>query len=512
MLQGRQLRGAASQLDKLDAPESASATRRKSSGALDGADAGGAAAATATCWRLRSRRRAPRPRVGEISLALEKVFGRHQAEIKAIAGVYAARPAPWPTRSSACKSWSPPSPSADGRRPRILVAKIGQDGHDRGQKVIASAFADLGFDVDVGPLFATPGGGRAPGGGERRARASACRSLAAGHLTLVPELKAELEKLGRGDIMIVVGGVIPPQDYEALKAAGAAAIFPPGTVIAAAAEDLLKPQSPARPRSRSRGVRCSSSPHFMKVILTDVPTSHLPSPAALAPGIRAGDRASLARAITLIESRRADHQQAARALVQELLPHTGAAVRVGITGAPGVGKSTTIDALGTMLTAQGHKVAVLAVDPSSTRTGGSILGDKTRMPRLAIDPNAYIRPSPASGTLGGVAAKTREAMLVCEAAGYDVVLVETVGVGQSETAVADMTDFFLVLMLPGAGDELQGLKKGHRRARRLDRGQQGRRRQYQARDLGRRRIPRRTAYSQAPLAALDAKPSSPIRR
>jgi LAO/AO transport system kinase len=143
-----------------------------------------------------------------------------------------------------------------------------------------------------------------------------------------------------------------------------------------------------------------------------------------------------------------------------LLPLTGKAIRVGITGAPGVGKSTTIDTLGTHLTGKGHKVAVLAVDPSSTRTGGSILGDKTRMARLAIDEHAYVRPSPSSGTLGGVAAKTRETMLLCEAAGFDVVLVETVGIGQSETAVADMTDFFLALMLPGAGDELQGIKKG----------------------------------------------------
>jgi len=182
--------------------------------------------------------------------------------------------------------------------------------------------------------------------------------------------------------------------------------------------------------------------------------------ARLAQALRAGNRAQLARAITLIESRRADHQQTARQLVQMLLPATGQAVRVGITGTPGVGKSTTIDALGSFLTQQGRKVAVLAVDPSSTRSGGSILADKTRMPRLAADPNAFVRPSPASGTLGGVAAKTREAMLLCEAAGYDVVLVETVGTGQSETAVADMTDFFLVLMLPAAGDELQGMKKG----------------------------------------------------
>jgi LAO/AO transport system kinase len=183
-------------------------------------------------------------------------------------------------------------------------------------------------------------------------------------------------------------------------------------------------------------------------------------PSDLAAAIRAGDRSTLARAITLIESKRADHRQTAHLLVQELLPLSGRAVRLGITGAPGAGKSTTIDALGSMLTAQGHKVAVLAVDPSSSRTGGSILGDKTRMARLAIDPAAFIRPSPSSGTLGGVAAKTRETMLLCEAAGYDVVIVETVGVGQSETAVADMTDFFLVLMVAGSGDELQGIKKG----------------------------------------------------
>jgi LAO/AO transport system kinase len=142
------------------------------------------------------------------------------------------------------------------------------------------------------------------------------------------------------------------------------------------------------------------------------------------------------------------------------MPRTGRAVRVGITGVPGVGKSTVIDSLGSLLTAEGRKVAVLAVDPSSTRSGGAILGDKTRMAKLSADSHAFIRPSPSSGTLGGVAAKTREAMLLCEAAGFDVILVETVGVGQSETAVADLTDFFLVLMLPGAGDELQGIKKG----------------------------------------------------
>ena len=181
---------------------------------------------------------------------------------------------------------------------------------------------------------------------------------------------------------------------------------------------------------------------------------------SMASAIRSGDRATLARAITLVESKRVDHQATAHRLVQELLRDTGKAVRLGITGAPGAGKSTAIDALGTHLTGAGHKVAVLAVDPSSTRTGGSILGDKTRMARLGHDPNAFIRPSPSSGTLGGVAAKTRETMLICEAAGFDVIVVETVGIGQSETAVSDMTDFFLALMIPGAGDELQGIKKG----------------------------------------------------
>ena len=181
---------------------------------------------------------------------------------------------------------------------------------------------------------------------------------------------------------------------------------------------------------------------------------------ALVEGVLAHALRPLAKAITLIESSRPDHQRRAEAVLQALLPHTGRALRLGISGVPGVGKSTFIEALGLYLVERGHRVAVLAVDPSSSVSGGSILGDKTRMERLSRDPRAFIRPSPSAGSLGGVAEKTRETMLVCEAAGFDVVIVETVGVGQSETAVANMTDMFVLLQLPNAGDDLQGIKKG----------------------------------------------------
>ncbi len=180
----------------------------------------------------------------------------------------------------------------------------------------------------------------------------------------------------------------------------------------------------------------------------------------LAAAVRGGDRTALARAITLIESTRPDHREQAQRLLLALMPDAGRAVHVGITGVPGVGKSTTIEALGMSLIEQGHRVAVLAVDPSSTRTGGSILGDKTRMARLSVHPDAYIRPSPTSGTLGGVAKATRETIVLLEAAGFDVILVETVGVGQSEVAVANMVDTFVFLTLARTGDQLQGIKKG----------------------------------------------------
>jgi LAO/AO transport system kinase len=177
-------------------------------------------------------------------------------------------------------------------------------------------------------------------------------------------------------------------------------------------------------------------------------------------GVFSNKRAIIAKTITLIESSRSDHQQLAQTIIDGLIGHAGNATRIGISGVPGVGKSTFIESFGMMLVEQGHHVAVLAVDPSSSRSGGSIMGDKTRMDKLSMHANAFIRPSPTSGTLGGVARKTRESMIICEAAGYDVILVETVGVGQSETTVASMVDFFLVLMLAGAGDDLQGIKKG----------------------------------------------------
>ncbi len=203
--------------------------------------------------------------------------------------------------------------------------------------------------------------------------------------------------------------------------------------------------------TRCRSISPSSSLHNTKSVDPDV----------LANAVRSSDRRALARAITVIESTRVDHRSAAAKLLERLMPYTGDSIRLGISGVPGVGKSTFIEAIGNHVIDQGHKVAVLAVDPSSTVSGGSILGDKTRMQRLACRRRAFIRPSPAGQTLGGVARRTRESILICEAAGFDVIIVETVGVGQSETAVADMTDAFILMLLPGGGDELQGIKRGN---------------------------------------------------
>ena len=380
--------------------------------------------------------------VGEISFALEKVWGRHEARVQTIAGVYSSEVGEQASALEAIQRRIEAFAAEEGRRPRLLVAKMGQDGHDRGAKVIATGFADMGFDVDVGPLFQTPEE-TARQAVENDVHVVGVSSLAAGHLTLVPALREALRNAGREDIMVVVGGVVPPQDVPALKEMGAAAVFGPGTVLTEAAGEILDALAPSK--------EAGGGSVAMRARL---------SLEAYAEGIEAGDRAVLARGITLVESARPEDRPLAEALMARLLPRTGHAQRVGITGVPGVGKSTFIEVLGRHLTGGGAKVAVLAVDPSSSRSGGSILGDKTRMQELARDPLAFVRPSPSSGTLGGVARRTREASLLCEAAGYEVVLIETVGVGQSETVVAEMVDFFLVLMLAGAGDELQGIKRG----------------------------------------------------
>ena len=386
--------------------------------------------------------------VGEISDALEKVFGRHTGQIRTISGVYRDEAGIAGHRRRPCGVAA--FERAEGRRPRILVAKMGQDGHDRGQKVIATAFADLGFDVDVGPLFQTPAE-VARQAVEADVHIVGVSSLAAGHLTLVPALRAELAAPGRDDILVVVGGVIPPDDFEEPARGGRGRHLPARHVIADAA---------ARPAGELREARAVAMRRRR-------PTSKGSRRAPRRPA-RPGDHPG------------GVHQArppGAGPAAARRLPHAGGPrTRVGVTGVPGVGKSTFIDTLGAHLTGAGHRVAVLAVDPSSTRSGGSILGDKTRMARLAVDPAAFIRPSPTSGTLGGVARATREAMVVVEAAGYDVVLVETVGVGQSETAVADMVDTFLLLTLARHRRPAPGHQEGRARARRRDRGQQGRRR------------------------------------
>src|SRR5437764_1255369 len=291
----------------------------------------GGAAANANLLELSIDAVRARATVGEISDALEKVFSRHRATIRSISGVYGSEYEGDEGYERIRREVNEFAKS-EGRRPRMLVVKMGQDGHDRGAKVIATAFADIGFDVDVGPLFQTPEEA-ARDAIENDVHVVGVSSQAAGHKTLVPDLV-------------------------------------------------------------------------------------------------------------------------------EVLPHTGGAIRIGISGAPGSGKSTFIEAFGLHLVEHGHRVAVLAVDPSSTRTGGSILGDKTRMGELTRSDSAFVRPSPTAGTLGGVARRTREAMLLCEAAGFDVVMVETVGVGQSEVAVAGMVDLLAVLLAPAAGDERQGIQRG----------------------------------------------------
>ncbi len=374
--------------------------------------------------------------VGEISEALEKEWGRHRAVIRTISGVYKRESGSSEAMANVLAA-TERFAEDEGRRPRILVAKMGQDGHDRGQKVIVSAFADMGFDVDVGPAVLHAGGGRPAGGRRRRAHR-----------------RGQLARRR-------------PPDARAGAEAGAARPWGRRRDDRGRRGDPARRRTRARGDGRGRGVparhrhrRGGARPAREALRPARSLMASGPDVEALLAGIRDGKRASVSRAITLVESQRQDHRKAARDLLSELGDGSAGTVRVGISGSPGVGKSTFIEALGKHLTDDGKRVGVLAVDPSSVRTGGSVLGDKTRMAELSANPYAYIRPSPSAGTLGGVARATTQAMIVLESAGYDVVLVETVGVGQSEVTVAGMVDTFLFLTMARTGDQLQGIKKG----------------------------------------------------
>lgn len=320
----------------------------------------------------------------------------------------------------------------EGRRPRTLVTGMGLKGNDRTTERVASLISELGFDVDISLIKQTP---------HEIARMAVENDV---HLicistpgdldsTLVVRLTDALKAERGEEILIIVGGEIPPEDHDSLYHAGAAGVFNTNRLFVDFANWIGQVEI---------GMEISKDgEYYIKGILEQ-------------------DRRIIAKAISLMESSLTAHQKIAKAVIDALLPRTGKALRIGISGVPGAGKSTFIESFGMQLIEQGYRVAVLAVDPSSSRSSGSIMGDKTRMERLSLEPGVFIRPSPSGDTLGGVARKTREAMVVCEAAGFDVIIVETVGVGQSETRVASMVDFFLVMLLAGAGDEIQGIKKG----------------------------------------------------
>ena len=320
----------------------------------------------------------------------------------------------------------------EGRRPRILVTGMELKGNDRTREWIASSISELGFDVDISLIKQTP---------HEIARMAVENDVhlicisSPGNIdsTLVLHLTDALKGERREEIQTIVVGEIPPEDYNSLLHAGVAGIFNINGLVV----DFTKWISQVEVRKEV----CEDGQYYIK-------------------GVIEQDRRIIARAISLIESSLTSHQEIAKAIIHELLPRTGRAIRIGISGVPGVGKSTFIESFGMKLVEKGYSVAVLAVDPSSSRSGGSIMGDKTRMQMLSTEPGVFIRQSPSRDTLGGVAKKTKEAMIVCEAAGFDIIIVETVGVGQSETHVSSMVDFFLVMLLAGAGDEIQGIKKG----------------------------------------------------
>ena len=319
-----------------------------------------------------------------------------------------------------------------GRRPRILVTAVDQKIHTGATQWLASLFSEMGFDVDISLLQQTPLE-IVKTAVENDVDLICVSSPGNANPDLISRLSKELKAETAENIFIIVGCDTLPKDDLSLRLAGAAGIVDIDC-LDADVERWLGQIKAASNISEDKQ-------YYIKGIVNQ-------------------DRRIIAKAITLIESAHPDHQIIAKTIMDDLIPLSGSAISIGISGIPGAGKSTFIESFGMMLTEKGYRVAVLAVDPSSPKSGGSIMGDKTRMERLSLAPRAFVRPSSTGGTLGGVAKKTRESMVVCEAAGFDVIIVETVGVGQSEIAVASMVDFFLLLLVPGAGDEIQGIKRG----------------------------------------------------
>ncbi|UCD91035.1 MAG: methylmalonyl Co-A mutase-associated GTPase MeaB [Desulfobacterales bacterium] len=319
-----------------------------------------------------------------------------------------------------------------GRRPRVLVTGVDQKVHGRTTRWFASLFSEMGFDVDISLLQQTP---RlvAKTAVENDVDFICVASPDTVSPSLISHLADALDAHNKEDILIIAGSENPPEDDHPLVRAGATGIVNIHRLVGDMDNWLAQVKA---------GMDVSQDPqHYVKGVIDQ-------------------DRRTIAKAITLIESALPAHQKTAQSIINQLIPLSGNAIRIGVSGVPGVGKSSFIESFGIMLIKKGYHLAVLAVDPSSSRSGGSILGDKTRMQGLSMEPHVFIRPSPTGGTLGGVARKTRETMVVCEAAGFDVIIVETVGVGQSEIAVSSMVDFFLVMLIAGAGDEIQGLKRG----------------------------------------------------
>jgi LAO/AO transport system kinase len=319
-----------------------------------------------------------------------------------------------------------------GRRPRILVTGVDQKINDGTTQWFASFFSEMGFDVDISLLQQTPHG-VVKAAVENDVDLICVSSPGNVSPNLLSRLSNALKEKSAENILIIVGSETPLKNDLSLRRTGATGIVNTHRLVIDIESWLGQIKA---------GTDVSQDgQHYVKGIIDQ-------------------DRRIIAKAITLIESTHPAHQKTAKEIMDALIPLSGNAIRIGISGVPGVGKSSFIESFGTMLTEKGYHVAVLAVDPSSSRSGGSIMGDKTRMERLSVEPKVFIRPSSTGGALGGVARKTREAMVVCEAAGFGVIIVETVGVGQSEITVSSMVDFFLVMLIAGAGDEIQGLKRG----------------------------------------------------